>query len=201
MIAALRGTLVRVEDSGVLLDVGGVGYLVFCHLRALAALHECRGDEVLLHVHTSVTDDAIRLYGFRTVEELRLFGRLIGVERIGPRAALAMLGRAELPVLVRAVRDGDVGLVSSVPGIGRKTAERIILELRDKLDDLAGLGRDAATDGDAVADAAVTGLLGLGFREPQARAAVRAAKDADGKGDLSTLVAGALRHLDREAAS
>src|SRR5207253_7874404 len=92
---------------------------------------------VTLRVHTAVSDDAIRLFGFSTGDELRLFRLLIGVERIGPKAALGILGRAELPVMVRAIRGGDAALVATVPGIGRKTAERVILELRDKLDGIA----------------------------------------------------------------
>src|SRR5439155_15725667 len=92
---------------------------------------------VTLHVHTAVSDDAIRLFGFVTAEELRLFRLLLGVERIGPRAALGILGRAELPTLVRALRAGDAKLVATVPGIGPKTAERVVLELRGRLDGLA----------------------------------------------------------------
>src|SRR4029077_12280017 len=90
--------------------------------------------EVTLHVHTAVSDDAIRLFGFLHVEELRLFRLLLGVERIGPKAALGILGRAELPTLVRAIRLQDAALVTTVPGIGRKTAERVTLELSDRLD-------------------------------------------------------------------
>src|SRR5438477_3412834 len=104
MIALLRGVIVEMGDDHVVLDAGGVGYEVFCHLRTLAALHEAHGAEVTLHVHTSVSDDAIRLFGFTARDELKLFRRLIGVERIGPKAALGILGRAELPAMVRAIR-------------------------------------------------------------------------------------------------
>ena len=112
---------------------------------AYDALHEMGDREVTLHVHTAVSDDAIRLYGFLGRDELRLFRLLIGVERIGPKAALSILGRAELPAMVRAIRDGDVALVATVPGIGRRTAERVILELRDRLADLALSLRAGAT--------------------------------------------------------
>src|SRR5579862_6041542 len=133
MIALLRGELVELADDHVVVDTGGVGYEVFCHLRTIATLHTSRDAAVTLHVHTSVSADAIRLYGFATHDELRLFRLLIGVERIGPKAALGILGRAELPTLVRAIAEGDIALVATVPGIGRKTAERVILELRDKV--------------------------------------------------------------------
>jgi Holliday junction DNA helicase RuvA len=204
MIALLRGALVVVGDDHVVIDAGGVGYQVFCHLRTLAILHEHRGGEVTVRVHTSVSDDAIRLYGFITSEELRLFGLLISVERIGPKAALGILGRAELPTMVRAIRSGDTALVASVPGIGRKTAERVILELRDKLD---GLALDAQSVGapapphDAAA-AAVQGLMGLGFRESEARVAVNEALQADAEdADVAALVGRALRRLDTAGAA
>ena len=147
MIALLRGGLVQLGDDHVVIDTGGVGYEVFCHLRTIATLHTSREQDVTLHVHTSVSADAIRLYGFATQDELRLFRLLIGVERIGPKAALGILGRAELPTLVRAIAEGDVALVATVPGIGRKTAERVILELRDKMASLEppGTQHPAAT--------------------------------------------------------
>lgn len=201
MIALLRGRMVELTDDHVVIDAGGVGYEVFCHLRTLASLHEERDREVTLRVHTAVSDDAIRLFGFTTAEELRLFRLLIGVERIGPKAALGILGRAELPVMVRAIRRGDVALVATVPGIGRKTAERVILELRDKLDSLTPIEemqREPAPRG--ALTAAVEGLVGLGFREPEARAAVDAAAAADGEDlDVAELVGAALRRLDAAA--
>ncbi|MBV8196409.1 MAG: Holliday junction branch migration protein RuvA [Candidatus Dormibacteraeota bacterium] len=201
MIALLRGRLAEIAADHVVLDTpGGTGYEVFCHLRTLAALHARKTDEVTLHVHTSVSEDAIRLFGFTTTAELRLFKQLIGVERIGPKVALGILGRAELTVMVRAIRGGDVALVATVPGIGRKTAERVILELRDKLEGVTMTG-EAAIGPPAVhevADTAVEGLVGLGFREPQARAAVKAAAAAmnGDRPDVASLVAAALRRLD-----
>lgn len=198
MIALLRGRIVDARSDHVVVDTGGVGYLVSCHLRTLAALHEQRDAEVRLHVHTSVSDDAIRLYGFLSADELRLFQLLIGVERIGPKAALGILGRAELPTLVRAIRGGDAALVATVPGIGPKTAERVVLELRDKLDGLAVPGEAApprATERDAVA-AAVAGLVGLGFRESEARTALAGVADEPGDLDVAALVGRALRRLD-----
>ena len=134
MIALTRGELVAgSDDDHVVLETGRRrlrGPLPPAHHRDAAQM----GDRaVTLYVHTAVSDDAIRLYGFLGRDELRLFRLLIGVERIGPKAALCILGRAELPTLVRAIRDGDVALVATVPGIGRRTAERVILELRDRV--------------------------------------------------------------------
>ena len=203
MIALVRGALAGVGDDHVVVDTGGVGYEVFCHLRTIAALHASRDHEVTLRIHTSVSADAIRLYGFITDDELRLFRLLIGVERIGPKAALGILGRAELPTLVRAIAEGDIALVATVPGIGRKTAERVILELRDKVGSLEPPGtqhRAATGENEAVA-AAITGLVGLGFRESEARNAV-AAITIDGDGhDVADLVGAALRRLDTAGTS
>ncbi|GAC1337569.1 MAG: Holliday junction branch migration protein RuvA [Candidatus Dormibacteria bacterium] len=202
MIAALRGRVLSLEDDGAVVEAGGVGYGVFCHLRTLAALHEMGDREVSLHIHTSVSDDAIRLYGFLSREELRLFRLLIGVERIGPKAALGVLGRAELPTLVRALRSGDTGLLATVPGIGRKTAERVVLELGDKLEGLLlpgdiGSPSLAALPAQSTA-AALEGLRGLGFREPEARAAlVAAAAQVGEEADVAALIGAALRLLDR----
>ena len=199
MIARLRGQVVVADADHVVLEAGGVGYQVNCHLRTLAALHEMGDREVILHIHTSVTDDAIRLYGFLGRDELRLFRLLIGVERIGPKAALSILGRAELPTMVRAIQDGDVALVATVPGVGRRTAERVVLELSDRLGDLALTLEPAAPTAAAQAvEAAVAGLVGLGYRESEARPAVRAALAAAGEadGDVTALVGRALRLLD-----
>jgi Holliday junction DNA helicase RuvA len=203
MIALLRGRVVSVEDDLVTLDVNGVGYAVQCHLRTAVALHGGDG-EVTLHIHTSVSDDAIRLYGFASSEELRLFRLLIAVERIGPKAALGILGRADLTTMVRALRSGDAAMVATVPGIGLKTAERVVLELRGKLDRLA-LPGDTATPVAAAAEqairAAVDGLATMGFREAAAGDAVRAAlRDGAEPLDVAALVAAALRRLDMVAA-
>ena len=198
MIARLRGRVVGLDADQVCLEAGGVGYQVFCHLRTLAALHELGENDVTLQIHTSVSDEAIRLYGFLDRDELRLFRLLIGVERIGPKAALGILGRAQLPTMVRAIREGDVALVSTVPGIGRKTAERLILELRDRLGDLSLASEPAASGAARQADeAAIAGLVSLGFREDEARSAVRAASVQSGEdGDVTALVGRALRLLD-----
>ncbi|MBV8528821.1 MAG: Holliday junction branch migration protein RuvA [Candidatus Dormibacteraeota bacterium] len=199
MIAFLRGRLEEIASDHVVLETsGGTGYEVFCHLRTLASLHGRLGDEATLHIHTSVSDDAIRLYGFATTDELRLFKLLIGVERIGPKAALGILGRAELPVMVRAIRAGDAALVATVPGIGPKTAERVILELRGKLDGVDVIGVPVAPAASTAGDMAVQGLMSLGFREPQAREAVAAALAASegADRDVTALVARALRRLD-----
>jgi len=204
MIALLRGRIVAMDDDGMVLETeSGVGYQVFCHLRTMTGLRDEDG-AVVLHIHTSVTDDAIRLFGFATPEELRLFRLLLTVERIGPKAALGILGRAELPTLVRAIRSGDAGLVGTVPGIGPKTAQRVILELRGKLDGfvIPGEAPLPLRAEQEVSATAVEGLRGLGFRESEAKAAVAAVSGSLGDGaSVSDVVAAALRHLDKALAS
>jgi Holliday junction DNA helicase RuvA len=203
MIALLRGRIVSIDDDGMVVETAsGVGYQVFCHLRTLTALRD--REEVVLHIHTSVADDAIRLFGFAAIEELRLFRLLLGVERIGPKAALGILGRAELPTLVRAIRSGDAALVGTVPGIGPKTAQRVILELGGRLDGFA-LPGEAPLPAPAlqeVSATAVEGLRGLGFRDSEARAAVAAvAGSLPEDAGVAEVVGAALRHLDRVLAS
>ena len=199
MIAAVRGRVLSIDNDEVVVEAGGVGYQVFCHLRTLAALHGERDRDVLLHIHTSVSADAIRLFGFLSREELHLFRRLISVERIGPKAALGILGRAEIPTLVSAIRSGDAAFVATVPGIGRKTAERVILELGDKLDALAWPNDRTAqvAPGGQAAGAAVAGLIGLGFRESEAQAAVSAAvTEVGADAAMGALISASLRRLD-----
>ncbi|HVA21277.1 MAG TPA: Holliday junction branch migration protein RuvA [Candidatus Micrarchaeia archaeon] len=199
MIARLRGEVAAVEPEWAVLDVGGIGYQVFAHPRMLAWLEAAAGP-VTVHVHTAVREDAISLFGFASAEELAVFRLLIGVERVGPRAALAILGRAEWPTLVRTIAADDPQLLASVPGIGAKTAARLILELRGKLDGLAGAAlqgeRPAAPPG-PLTTAAVEAVVGLGYPAPTARRAVRQAVEAaGGAASLDQVVTDALRRLD-----
>jgi Holliday junction resolvasome RuvABC DNA-binding subunit len=174
MIALLRGRILALDDDGVVLETAsGVGYQVFCHLRTSTALRDVSGDAVL-HIHTSVADDAIRLFGFATPEELRLFRLLLTVERIGPKAALGILGRAELPTLVRAIRSFVLPGESPLP--------------------LPEVHQVSAT--------AIDGLRSLGFREAEAKQAVAAVAPAlPAEATVSDVVAAALRHLDKALAS
>jgi Holliday junction DNA helicase RuvA len=198
--------VVAIDGDRVVVEVGGVGYEVFCHLRTLAHLHEAGAQsDVTLHIQTEVSQDSIRLFGFPTVEELRLYRLLRGVERIGPKAALAVLGRAELPTLVRAIRDGDEKLVATVPGVGLKTAAKVVLDLRGRLDGLVLPGdmgvAPAPPSAQRASAAAIEGLQGLGFRASDARSAVAAvAAELGDDADVNDLVAAALRRLDMVSA-
>jgi Holliday junction DNA helicase RuvA len=172
MIAALRGEVIRVEEEWAVLEVGGVGYQVYVHPRTGAQLMGTVG-EARLQIHTIVREDAISLYGFLSLEELACFRYLLTVERIGPKAALAILARAEWQSLVAAISNGDHALLASVPGIGAKTAQRIVLELKGRVDELVlpgALGIQA--DNGPVSERATAALVALGFPAAEAKRAV-----------------------------
>jgi Holliday junction DNA helicase RuvA len=184
MIGFLRGRLLEKHPDRLLVDVHGVGYHVAVPLSTFYTLPDTGGD-VALRIHTHVREDAIGLYGFSTVLEQQLFERLIGVSGIGPRLALAALSGIEPIELVRAVRTADVARLTSIPGIGKKTAERIGLELKDKLPSAAGAvpstGAGVATEGDVRTDL-LSALVNLGYQRAAAEKAVDAAGRALGPG-------------------
>ncbi len=133
MIARLCGTLLDKQPGAAVVDVGGVGYQVTIPLSTYYDLGD-PGSRVELHVYTHVREDVLALFGFRTRREKALFARLIGVSGVGPKTALAVLSGLGSDELIVAVRERDVGRLSSIPGVGRKTAERILLDLADRLD-------------------------------------------------------------------
>ena len=176
MIGFLRGRLLSKTPEGLLLDVSGVGYVLSVSLSTYADLPG-EGREVELHVHTHVREDAITLFGFLTDDEKRVFGRLISVAGVGPKVALAVLSGARPDALRAAVAAGDARGLTKIPGIGKKIAERIVLELRDKL---GAPGSAAFLPGGAPlqplsADVA-SALTNLGYRKADAEAAVGAAE-------------------------
>jgi len=171
MIAHLRGRLLEKRPHQAILDVGGVGYLVQIPVSTFSHLPD-PGGEVRLHVHTHVREDALSLYGFATEPEKALFERLISVSGVGPRLAVTLLSGLDATDLNDAIRRGDSQRLVRVPGVGRKTAERVILELRDKLGPL-----DAALPAaGGLADEVVSALLNLGCTRAAAESAVEAAR-------------------------
>ncbi|MFZ0994710.1 MAG: Holliday junction branch migration protein RuvA [Candidatus Dormiibacterota bacterium] len=206
MIAALRGEVIRVEEEWAVLEVGGVGYQVYVHPRTAAQLMSTVG-EARLQIHTIVREDAISLYGFLSLEELACFRYLLTVERIGPKAALAILARAEWQSLVAAIVNGDHALLASVPGIGAKTAQRIVLELRGRVDELAIPGAlGVQSDAGPLSERAASALIALGFPTAEAKRAVSEAlaENADGAASGRTIedvVKAALQHLGQIGSS
>jgi Holliday junction DNA helicase RuvA len=199
VIGSLRGRVARVEEDWVVLEVGGVGYQVYLHQRGLAQMQAARG-EVTLQIHTSVREDAISLYGFVSPEELVLFRHLLGVERIGPKAALAILSRSEWQSLVEAITQENFDLLAAAPGIGAKTARRIVLELKGRVEPLLAPGTPALAPVGSLGERAVEALAALGFPGAEARRAValELAEGAPGDGPDRTIemvVRDALRRL------
>ncbi len=180
MIARLRGTLVSKSPGQVIVEVGGVGYQVFVPLSTYYHLPE-KGEEVLLHTSTYVRDEVIVLYGFRTEEEKDLFELLQGVSGIGPRVATNILSGISTEELIPAISRGDVVRLKTIPGVGRKTAERLVLELREKLADRVKDGQAAVLKGkDQVLEDVISALVNLGCDRKEAAKAAEGAREALG---------------------
>lgn len=209
MIASLRGALLERTEGACIVEAGGVGYLVHVSSHTLAEL-PAPGEEVRLRTRHIVREDAQLLFGFLRAEELRLFDLLIAVSGVGPKLALAALSGMKAEALARAIREEQIAAIVAVPGIGKKTAERIVVELRDKLDHL---GLPAATFAGSTLerkdagvlprserfDDAVAALVTLGYPASQAQEAVRKA-GGDGEAlSLEDIVKRALGRLARVA--
>jgi Holliday junction DNA helicase RuvA len=183
MIAQLRGVLIEKHPNQAVVETGGVGYDVTIPVSTFTRLPDA-GAEVRLRIHTHVREDALALYGFLTQDEKSLFEKLIGVSGIGPKLAVTILSGLAAPDLIHAIRRGEVERLVRIPGIGKKTAERMVLELRDKLP--AATGDDGGAEGapaggvvlSAIDQDVLSALLNLGCGRPQAEAAVRKAKAA-----------------------
>ena len=175
MIALLRGTLVDKNPSRLIVDAGGVGYDVHVPLSTFYELGEL-GTPVTLRIHTHVREDAIALFGFATPLELQLFERLIAINGIGPKLALAVLSGIEPPDFIRAIRSQDVARLTAIPGIGKKTAERIGLELKDRLPATLTAGGPevpaATRPEDQLRDDLLSALINLGYQRAVADKAI-----------------------------
>ena len=196
MIAYLRGRIFEKHPHRLVVDVDGVGYEVFVPLSTFYGLGE-PGHEIALRIRTHVREDALSLYGFATALEQELFERLIGVSGIGPKVALAVLSGIEPFELVRAIERGDVARLTAIPGVGKKTSERIVLELKDRLPrtQMPAVVSGSATGSTALREDLLSALVNLGYHRPLAERAVDAAlKSAPGGGFEQTLKQ-ALREL------
>lgn len=184
MISYLEGRLNEKAPDHVVVLVGGVGYKVFIPVSTYYELPG-QGETVALRVHTHVREDTLALYGFFSSKEQLLFDRLIGVVGVGPSLALKVMSGLEPQALIDSIRRGDRGRLNAIPGVGKKTAERLILELRDKMPEVAASeGPTSAADpGRGLADDLVSALGNLGFPRPQAEKEVAAvvADDAEAK--------------------
>lgn len=201
MIALLRGRLLEKSPSRLVVDVGGVGYDVQVPVSTFFETAE-PGADVELRIHTHVREDQIALYGFGTSLELRLFDHLISVNGIGPKLALGVLSGIEPRDLVHAIRTADVARLTRIPGIGRKTAERVTLELKDKLgattfDASAPVATPVVSAADALKTDVLSALVNLGYQRAAAEKAVEAAVTASTAPTVESVLRHALRALAR----
>ena len=198
MIAHLRGRIFEKHPNRLVLDINGVGYDVFVPLSTFYGLGE-PGTETALRIHTHVREDALLLYGFATLLEQELFERLIGVSGIGPKVALAVLSGIEPLELIRAIERGDLARLTAIPGVGKKTSERIVLELKDRLPraQLAAVHGGAVAQPPALRDDVLSALMNLGYHRPLAEKAVESAIKTLPGGDFERTLKQALRELSR----
>ena len=206
MIAHLSGTLLSKQATSVILDVGGVGYEVTIPLSTFYDLEDA-GSDVQLRIYTHVREDALQLYGFKTARERELFLRLISVSGIGPKLGITLLSGMSADEMISSIRTNNLARLTLIPGVGRKTAERLVVELRDKIASLSAADEDqtAAASGpaatitseDAVRSDALSALLNLGYQRGAAEKAITAAIDDGASLTVESLLRSSLRKLAR----
>src|SRR5215207_7403827 len=205
MISHLSGTLLAKHATSVIVDVGGVGYEVTIPVTTFYDLGE-PNSPVRLNIYTHVREDALQLFGFRTLRERELFTLLISVSGIGPKSAVAMLSGMSADEIVMAIRTNNYARLTSIPGVGRTTAERLVIELRDKMAALsspaleqefaAGAGVSPQSE-DALREDTLAALTQLGFPKPAAEKAITSAIQDGGELSVETLLRRSLRQLSK----
>lgn len=199
MIGYLRGRPLSVTPERVLLDVGGVGYEVWVSRGTSVSVEQAGEGPVELHVHTHLREDGIALFGFLTEVERQVFELLITVTGIGPKLARTILSGPSLGDLLNAIAAGDLARLTKTPGVGKKTAERVVLELGDKVKDLAAqvapVGEAAGPPGSG--ENVVSALVNLGYKPADAEDAVRAARKNEPEADFHELLRLSLQRLSR----
>ena len=205
MIAHLSGTLLSKEPNAVILDVGGVGYEVTIPISTFYDLEE-PGSPVKLRIYTHVREDALQLYGFKTLRERELFMRLISVSGIGPRLGITLLSGMSADEMIASIRTNNLARLTLIPGVGRKTAERLVMELRDKVaalssaeleEELGGAPASGAgvTTEDSMRSDVLSALLNLGYQRGAAEKAVTAALDEGGDISVEVILRRSLKKL------
>lgn len=204
MIAHLSGTLLSKQTNTVILEVGGVGYEVTIPLSTFYDLEDA-GANVKLHIYTHVREDTLQLFGFNTLRERELFLRLISVSGVGPKLAITMIGIMNAGEIIASIRTNNLARLTSIPGVGKKTAERLVIELRDKITALSspaleeefaaqtGTGTQASED--AVREDALSALTGLGYQKAPAEKAINAALQEGGEITVEVILRRSLRLL------
>ncbi|MBD3305564.1 Holliday junction branch migration protein RuvA [candidate division KSB3 bacterium] len=195
MIARLTGKLVVKNPDAVILDVGGVGYQVYIPLSTFYDLPE-RGDVLTLQIYTAMRENGLELYGFLTMQEKEVFKLLLGVSKIGPKLAQNILSGISSDELTTALVSGDILKLNAIPGIGKKTAERMILELKDKVPKAQATDQETPALPGELLDDALSALLNLGYKRSVAERAVKRAMNEIGRdGNLEEIIRVSLKYL------
>ncbi len=205
MIAHLSGTLLAKQATSVILDVGGVGYEVTIPVSTFYDMEEA-GAQIQLRIYTHVREDALQLFGFKTARERELFTLLILVSGIGPKSGIAMLSGMSADEIINAIRTNNLARLTSIPGVGRKTAERLVIELRDKMaaltspaleEEIAAQAARAPQSDDALREDALSALVNLGYQRAIAEKAVTQAMAEGGGLSVELLLRRSLRTLSK----
>ena len=191
MIAHLRGKLAQKDPARVIVDVNGVGYEVFVPLTTFSALPDT-GSEVSIDIHTHVREDLIALYGFSTRRERTIFEKLMTISGIGPKLAVTILSGGSVEDLVTAIKRSDLPRLTAIPGVGKKTAERIVLELKDKLQEFAEAPAKSTVEMDVL-----SALENLGYNRALAEGAVARAANGDGSAPFDVVFKRSLQILTK----
>ncbi len=195
MIGYLSGKIISKKPTRVIIDVNGVGYLVNISISTFEKLTE--KEEVSLYTYLAVRDDALDLYGFYSIAEKEMFELLISVNGLGPKSAQSILSGIQIDDLKEALKTGNISRIISVPGIGRKTAERMIIELRDKVESMAESIGEVSTGSTSVRTDAIAALVNLGYNQKIAERAVRAVSDRISGISIEDLIKEALASLNK----
>jgi len=205
MIAHLSGTLLAKQATSVIVDVGGIGYEVTIPVSIFYDMEE-PGANIALRIYTYVREDALQLFGFRTARERELFTLLISVSGIGPKSAIAMLSGMNADEIINAIRSNNLARLTSIPGLGKKTAERLVIELRDKMTTLSHPALDAAlaaqTSGaapseDTLREDTLSALTNLGYQRAAAEKALNQAMQEGGDLSVELLLRRSLKSLSK----
>jgi holliday junction DNA helicase RuvA len=193
MIAFLRGRLIAKTPSQAIVECGGVGYDATISVATFTSL-PAEGAEARLHIYTHVREDALALFGFAEPQEKRMFEKLLTISGIGPKLAITVLSGIDTSRLVTAIRGGDHATLTRIPGIGKKTAERVVLELKDKLDDMAVTPAAQSAHYGPAGDDALSAMVNLGYPRPVAQKAIETAlaKNPDAASDFEALFRAAM---------
>ncbi|MDG1929325.1 MAG: Holliday junction branch migration protein RuvA [Nitrospinaceae bacterium] len=197
MIAHLIGKLIYKSPDHSIVDINGIGYKIFTPLSTYYVLPKT-GESVTLHIHTRVREDELKLFGFLTEEEQTIFEKLITINKVGPKLALGILSGMSPKNLLTAIMNNDAGRLSTIPGVGKKTAERLTLEMKDKLSDLT-FEMEHQLDSEAPEgfyEDALSALVNLGYKKPQAEKSLKSAYNKIGKSSsLEELIKESLNNL------